>query len=138
MIKRFWTIVFFMVSLNTYADSIGVEVPWQQERYEVKSDIINFNYTEMGYPVKKGSFGIPLETETKQQLPRKLVRAKAERGTVDDLLNGMVDGGVGIFAIFLCSVPFIVVMMIVYLWMDSYGKKKRKKWEDEKILQKKS
>ena len=138
MIRKFWTIVFLMLSLNTYADSIGVEVPWQQERYEVKSDIINFNYTEMGYPVKKGSFGIPLETETKQQLPRKLVRAKAERGTVDDLLNGMVSGGVGIFAIFLCSVPFIVVMMIVYLWMDSYGKKKRKKWEDEKILQKKS
>jgi hypothetical protein len=134
MFKKFWIIIFIMLPLCTHADNVKLDIPWQQkEKYEVKSDIINFNYTEMAYPVKKGNFGIPLETETKQQPPRKLVRKKVNDDKFDQLLNGMITGGIGIFALFIVSVPFIILMMIAYIWLDSHGKKKRDKMDKKKV-----
>jgi hypothetical protein len=126
-----------MLPLCTHADNVKLDMPWQQkEKYEVKSDIINFNYTEMAYPVKKRNFGIAIESDTKPQPPRKLVRGEAnDSDKVDAFLNGMITGVIAIFVLFITSIPFIVIMMIAYIWLDGYGKKKRSKWDDERRIQ---
>ena len=137
MIKKFWIIIFIMLPLCTHADNVKLDMPWQQkEKYEVKSDIINFNYTEMAYPVKKQNFGIAIESDTNPQPPRKLVRGEVNDGDeFDAFLNGMITGVIAIFVLLITSIPFIVIMMIAYIWLDGYGKKKRSKWDDERRIQ---
>ena len=137
MIKKFWIIIFIMLPLCTYADNVKFDMPWQQkEKYKVKSDIINFNYTEMAYPVKKWNFGIAIESDTKPQPPRKLVRGEAnDSDKFDAFLNGMITGVIAIFVLLITSIPFIAIMMIAYIWLDGYGKKKRSKWDDERRIQ---
>lgn len=126
-----------MLPLCTHADNVKLNIPWQQkDKYEVKSDIINFNYTEMGYPVKKGNFGIPVESDKTPQLPRKLVRGEAnDSDKIDAFLDGMMTGGIAIFVLFITPIPFILAMMIAYIWLDSHGKKKRSKWDDKRHIQ---
>ena len=137
MIKKFCIIIFIMLPLCTHADNVKLDIFWQQkEKYEVKSDIINFNYTEMAYPVKKWNFGIAIESDTKPQSPRKLVRGEVnDSDKFDAFIDGMITGVIAIFALFIMPIPFIITMMIAYIWLYGHGKKKLSKWDDERRIQ---
>ena len=61
----------------------------EQPKYELKSDIINFDYSQLAYPSSKLEVGFKTDTV---RVPKKLVPAKQEevKVTVDDLLDGLL------------------------------------------------
>lgn len=61
----------------------------EQPKYELKSDIINFDYSQLAYPSSKLEVGIKTDTA---RVPKKIVPAKQEevKVTVDDLLDGLL------------------------------------------------
>lgn len=60
----------------------------EQPKYELKSDIINFDYSQLAYPSSKLEVGIKTDTAI---VPKKIVPGKVEeRSPLDDLLDGLL------------------------------------------------
>lgn len=60
----------------------------EQPKYELKSDIINFDYSQLAYPSSKLEVGIKTDTA---RVPKKIVPGKVEeRSRLDDLLDGLL------------------------------------------------
>ena len=89
--NKFWTCVFMMyalaVSFCVYAES-NKSASKEQPKYEVKSDIINFDYSQLAYPSSKLEVGIKTDTA---RVSKKIVPGKVEeRSPLDDLLDGLL------------------------------------------------
>lgn len=131
-VKKFWTYVLIvctlLVSVCIYSANTKVEVPWQQPTYRVNSDILNFNYNEMGYPSSNVSIGFKLELEKKNTPPRKRLPAlQTDSNDADEILQGMLTGMLSLLFVALCPIPVIALLMVVYLAVETHGKKKRDK-----------
>ena len=131
-VKKYWTYVLIgcvlLLSVCIYAESTKVETPWQQPTYRVNSDILNFNYNEMGYPSSNVSIGFKLELEKKNTPPRKRLPAlQTDSNDADEILQGTLTGMLSLLFVALCPIPVIALLMVVYLAVEAHGKKKRDK-----------
>jgi hypothetical protein len=88
----------------------------EQPKYELKSDIINFDYSQLAYPSSKPEVGIKIDSTV---VPKKLVPGKPEEiqpVSLDDVLNGLLLafgfflGAASIYA-FSVFTPFFVVQI---------------------------
>ena len=61
----------------------------EQPKYELKSDIINFDYSQLAYPSSKLEVGIKTDTA---RVPKKIVPGKPADNqiTLDDILDGLL------------------------------------------------
>ena len=60
----------------------------EQPKYELKSDIINFDYSQLAYPSEEVGLGIKTDTA---RVPKKIVPGKVEeRSALDNLLDGLL------------------------------------------------
>ena len=60
----------------------------EQPKYEVKSDIINFDYSQLAYPSEEVGLGFKTDTT---RVPKKIVPGKVEeRSALDNLLDGLL------------------------------------------------
>ena len=120
--KKIVFVLTLMLSLGAFAEAKN-DTP----QYEIKSDILNFDYTNLGYPTKEWNIGIPVSNT---QAPRKLVKGKPEEVSVTaSFAEGLLQGGIGMFFLVIINVPYIVILMIAYLAIDAYGNRKEKRRE---------
>ena len=76
------------VSVCVCADSIKA-ASQEQPKYELKSDIINFDYSQLAYPSSRLEVGIKTDTA---RVPKKLMPGKSEdkeSSKVDDVIEGL-------------------------------------------------
>ena len=60
----------------------------EQPKYELKSDIINFDYSQLAYPSEEVGLGFKTDTT---RVPKKIVPGKVEeRSALDNLLDGLL------------------------------------------------
>ena len=113
-IKRILACAIITLSLNTYAES-KKEASQDVTPYEVKSDILNFDYSQMAYPTMKPVVGININGKT--AIPGKRLPAPETElenvFTIKDLLDGFVMFGCVLFIMSLAW--FIVAVVPIYV-----------------------
>ena len=72
-----WIALFLilLLSMGAFAES-KKEASQDTAKYELKSDIINFDYTEMAYPLQEAKVGSDFSLVKKNLPPKKIVRGE--------------------------------------------------------------
>lgn len=108
--KKFWACMLFIYIVGTsvaiYGESkksASQEKP-RYEKYELKSDIINFDYSKLSYPSNSVSVGIETNETLKERKPgRQLTEDEMIRIRIEELV-----GGVKIL------LKFVFILLLVY------------------------
>lgn len=125
-----WIALFLilLLSMGAFAETPKVKP------YEVKSDIINFDYTQMAYPVGDASVGV----KTVKAVPEKRKPAKPltdkEKLTkfLGDVANGFLmffvisivcAANYGFFVVLPCVIVYITLMIMQYVKNKKENKK---------------
>ena len=127
----FGCILILQIPICMHAESVRAERP----SYEIKSDIINFDYNEMGYPPNEVSIGLKSELDKKNAPPQKRKPARVEKTNhSNEILEGMLDGLLLIILVVLCTVPMLLILLGICALIDEiHGKKKKKKIDEERF-----
>ena len=92
----------------------------EQPKYELKSDIINFDYSQLAYPSEEVGLGFKTNTT---RVPKKIVPGKPadNKITLDDILDGLLIvlniflGVVALYAFFV-FLPCYIVKSAALIW----------------------
>ena len=115
------------VSVCVYADSRKA-ASQEQPKYELKSDIINFDYSQLAYPFEEVGLGFKTDTT---RVPKKLVPGKVEeRSALDNLLDGLFYtfqfyAGAAVILSWVVFIPYFLVEGVTFMYRKI--KKMRKK-----------
>ena len=92
----------------------------EQPKYELKSDIINFDYSQLAYPSSKLEVGIKTDTA---RVPKKIVPGKPADNqiTLNDILDGLlivlnIFLGVTALYAFFVFLPCYIVKTAALIW----------------------
>lgn len=133
-VKKFWACVLFMYIIGTFVAIYGESkksASQEQPKYELKSDIINFDYSKLSYPSNSVSVGIKTNETLKERKPG--------QPTGDIRLSDVI-GGINIFFIFLLTLLTMygtfgfLPNCIVYYTLLLRRKRIERKKEKEKPL----
>ena len=113
-VKKFWTYIilgcFVMLSLCVYGSSVKTAAPIKNfpQKYEVKSDILNFDYTKMAYPSQESVIGIKtnsgIKLPEKRKLPRQLTDEEIAQQQIDEVISGLK-----------------TVMLFIFIFIETLG-----------------
>lgn len=105
--KRFWACMLFIYIIGTSVAIYGESkksASQEQPKYELKSDIINFDYSKLSYPSNGVSVGIETNETLKERKPgRQLTEDETIKIRIEELV-----GGVKIL------LKFVFVLILVY------------------------
>ena len=92
--KKFWLCLYIpwviTVCAMGYGESKkGLSQDKVEPKYELKSDIINFDYTEMAYPFRDAKIGTDITLVENNVPPKKIVRAEGISNT-ETMVNSIV------------------------------------------------
>ena len=96
-VKKLLVWVIVMLPLCTYAE--GIKFP-SLPKSNVESDIINFDYSQMAYPLKRECIGVTNKSETK--VPQKRVSIGGETTYQNTSIIGGVLSNIFKFVFILC------------------------------------
>jgi hypothetical protein len=105
--KKFWACVLFIYIIGTSVAIYGESkksASQEQPKYELKSDIINFDYTKLSYPSSGISVGIETNETLKERKPGRQI-------TEDEIIRIRIEELVGGGKILL---KFILILTLVY------------------------
>jgi hypothetical protein len=105
--KKFWACVLFIYIIGTSIAIYGESkksASQEQPKYELKSDIINFDYTKLSYPSSGISVGIETNETLKERKPGRQI-------TEDEIIRIRIEELVGGGKILL---KFILILTLVY------------------------
>lgn len=121
--KKFWLCVLIMyifgASVCTCFEYSEL-TPWGKPKYEVKSDIINFDYTKLSYPSQSISVGISTDSDSslKERKPgRELTRAEKIKMLAREFVGG-IEKLLVFFLMFVgclawfCLVPYYIMTFV--------------------------
>ena len=116
--KKFWACMLFIYIIGTSVAIYGESkksASQEQPKYELKSDIINFDYTKLSYPSNSVSVGIETNETLKERKPGRqltedeFIRIKfVFRGDFLTFLLEELVGGVKIL------LKFVLILILVY------------------------
>ena len=105
--KKFWVCMLFIYIIGTSVAIYGESkksASQKQPKYELKSDIINFDYSKLSYPSNSVSVGIKTNETLKERKPgRQLTEDETIKIKIEELV-----GGVKIL------LKFVFVLILVY------------------------
>ena len=105
--KKFWACMLFIYIIGTSVAIYGESkksASQEQPKYELKSDIINFDYSKLSYPSNGVSVGIETNETLKERKPgRQLTEDETIKIKIEELV-----GGVKIL------LKFVFVLILVY------------------------
>jgi hypothetical protein len=105
--KKFWACMLLIYIIYTSVAIYGESkksASQEQPKYELKSDIINFDYSKLSYPSNSVSVGIETNEVLKERKPgRQLTEDELIRIRIEELV-----GGVKIL------LKFVFVLILVY------------------------
>ena len=103
--NKFWTCVFLMYLLKAgccvYANS-NKSASKEQPKYELKSDIINFDYGQLAYQFKEVSIGFKTDTS---RVPKKIVPAREPKAEQVEPLTTVLDA---------CKLTINIIILVVF------------------------
>ena len=105
--KKFWACMFVIYIIGTSVAIYGESkksASKEQPKYELKSDIINFDYSKLSYPSNSISVGIETNETLKERKP-------GGQLTEDELIRIRIEELVGGVKILL---NFVFVLLLVY------------------------
>ena len=124
-----------MFSICAFGES-KKEASQDTAKYELKSDIINFDYTEMAYPVRDAKVGKQFTVVDKNIAPKKIVRGKDNTVSERDVtINSIVLPFTMVFlTMLICSIFVLLLLFILTILqtIDKYYKKVIKKFGNSK------
>lgn len=74
----------------------------EQPKYEVKSDIINFDYSQLAYPIKETGIGFKTDTS---RVPKKIVPAREPKAEQVEPLTIVLDA---------CKLTINIVVLVIF------------------------
>lgn len=104
--KKFWAFMLFMymVGMSVAIGESKKLASQEQPKYELKSDIINFDYSKLSYPSNSISVGIETNEVLKERKP-------GGQLTEDELIRIRLEELVGGVKILL---KFVLILVLVY------------------------
>lgn len=122
-------IAILMLSLGAFANS-KKEMSKDTPKYEIESEILNFKYTKMAYPLKDDGLGFKVNVSNVNKAPKKRVDGKPEVIT-PNYGGEILTSGLALQVLVIFPLPFVVIMMIFHLIFEAHGKKKEEKRIEE-------
>ena len=136
MLAAMFTLTVLVIAAKTpkEVDIVINSIAPKTKQYEVKSDIINFDYTQMAYPVGDASVGVKTVKTTPEK--RKPAKPLTDKEKLMKFLGEVADGFIMFFLINIACIAnygFFVVLpcAIVYITLMIMQNVKNKK-EDKK------
>lgn len=112
-IRKFWICIIIecilALSFCVYAES-NKSISQEPPKYELKSDIINFDYTEMAYPLQEAKVGSDFSLVKKNLPPKKIVRGE---GPSQGLIIANSIGLPFLLAASMIACCFLILCMLV-------------------------
>ena len=112
-IRKFWTCItiecILALSFCVYAES-KKSISQEPPKYELKSDIINFDYTEMAYPLQEAKVGSDFSLVKKSLPPKKIVRGE---GHSQGIIIGNSIGLPFLLIVSMIVCCFLILCMVV-------------------------
>ena len=104
--KKFWACMLFicMIGMSVAIGESKKSASQEQPKYELKSDIINFDYSKLSYPSNSVSVGIKTNEVLKERKP-------GGQLTEDELIRIRIEELVGGVKILL---KFVFILILVY------------------------
>ena len=125
-IRKFWTCIIIecmlAISFCVYAESKKeMSKDKVESKYELKSDIINFDYTEMAYPLGDTKIGSKVSVLDKLPVPKKMIKGKEEASNDYIELISMGYGFLLVFSIFGVCMIFTVLTALFSFYFDVFA-----------------
>jgi hypothetical protein len=116
-----WIAILVIIFLGVVGASAGTDKTNQQivSKYEIKSEIINFDYTKIGYPFSDVKIGGDFSVKDNITIPRKLATNNVKVSNEDIRFNSIVSGFLLVIEIFFLCV-FIVLFMLFADWIMKF------------------
>lgn len=107
-------IVLFLIILLGVIGTSAINVPKLKAvpTYEVKSEVINFDYTKMAYPYPDAKIGGDFAVKDTIVAPKKLEPGKPV-DTRDVNFNSFLDGFFIVIGLFMLCVLVVLIMLII-------------------------
>lgn len=133
--KKFWACMLLIcmvgmsVAIGESKKSASQEQP-KYEKYELKSDIINFDYSKLSYPSNSVSVGIETNETLKERKPgRQLTEDEMIRIRVEELVGGVKILLKFVFVLFLVYGTFGLLPSGIVFYYLQYRRKRIEKKE---------
>ena len=124
-----------MFSICAFGES-KKEASQDTVKYELKSDIINFDYTEMAYPVRDAKVGKQFTVVDKNIAPKKIVRGKDNTPSDKDvIINSILFPFLMVIVIMIICPIFVLFLLFILTILQisvKYHKKILKKFGNSK------
>jgi hypothetical protein len=123
--NKFWSclaiIIIIGVSTCVFADSNKeMSKDKVESKYELKSDIINFDYTEMAYPLGDTKIGSKVSVLDKLPVPKKIIKGKEEVSNDYIELISMGYGFLLVLSILGVCVAFTILTALFSFLLDVF------------------
>ena len=126
-IKNFWTCIivqlflFFPIYMYAESNNSVKKSRMSTPNYEIKSDIINFDYSNIGFPIKDSNLGLQnTKLSSDNLVPRELKRGNpAPEKTNGELLLSGIFTGINAVFITLIVVLLIIIIEIIVVYLIS-------------------
>ena len=141
-VKKFWACVLFICIIGTFVAIYGESkksVSQEQPKYELKSDILNFDYTKLSYPTNSVTIGV--DTGNKTLKERKPGKEPTFKEKVCEFLSIFCDSVIHLF-VFMCitstcyGIFALVPSMVIYGVLHIREVRNRKREDEENMTKK--
>ena len=135
--KKFWACILVICIVGTSVAIYGESkksASQEQPKYELKSDIINFDYSKLSYPSNSVSVGIKTNETLKERKPgRQLTEDETIKIKIEELVGGVKILLKFVFTLILVYGTFgLLPSGIVYYYLRCRRKRIDKRKENEK------
>jgi len=97
-----------------------------KQEYKLESDIINFDYNEIGYPITEPKIGVYPTIVSTNTPPRKIVRSEEPQDDLAYLKAICIGSVLGLFIASICAVAVCLVFMSTSIILEYNYMKKNK------------
>jgi hypothetical protein len=97
-----------------------------KQEYKLESDIINFDYNEIGYPIIEPKIGVYPTIVSTNTPPRKIVRSEEPQDDLAYLKAICIGSVLGLFIASICAVAVCLVFMSTSIILEYNYMKKNK------------
>ena len=114
-----WFAILLIIFLSLVGASANNEKPKIETKYEIKSDILNFDYSKIGYPYGDAKIGTYFSIKDSVSTPRKLVQNKESTNNIYSTSDAFLYGFFFSLCIFVfCGVVLLIIMIIGHVLFE--------------------
>ena len=119
--KKFALLLMLFLSFGASADNNNIELI-DTAKYEIKSDLINFDYSKIGYPISNVSIGGDFSLNNRITPPRKLVPSENNKSYRDIQIDSLLGGFIMVLCMFISCILIVLLLFLLDFILEKMKK----------------